>query len=155
MIEISMLHANIRKFFPESTEPPAMSLRSGDALDSYDSPIPFDAIADSPTDDYLNHYHNGLTYLDPFSWRHYLPLLMEYTLRHQLQDKGMVVEALLSSLRPPDGDPPRLGSLTAEQEQTICDFLDTLAFSEESLHKDYAMQVLEEYWVPNAIYRRS
>lgn len=155
MTETSDLRARIRDAFPASGSPPATSLRCGDALDSYQRPIPFDTIADSPTDDYLNRYHIGVAFLDPASWRHYLPILMDYALRNPPHDRGLVVDALLSSLRPPDREPPRLGSLSPEQEQTIKDFLDTLAFSEESPHREFALQVLEEYWVPDAIYRRA
>jgi hypothetical protein len=65
----------------------------------------------------------------------------------------MAIDGLLWSLRPPDRTPPRLGSLTLEQEAVVIAFLDELAISEDSLYNDFAMQVLEEYWVPNALYR--
>jgi hypothetical protein len=32
--------------------------------------------------------------------------------------------------------------------------LDALGFDERSAHRDFALQVLEEYWVPDALYRR-
>ena len=60
---------------------------------------------------------------------------------------------MLSSLRPPDREPPRLGSISLEQEAVVVEFLDLLAFGERSAYQDFAMQVLEEYWVPNALYR--
>ncbi len=66
----------------------------------------------------------------------------------------MVAEALLWSLRPPDREPPRLGSLSAEQEAVVVAVLDVLAFDERSLDRDLAMQVLEEYWIPGALYRK-
>ena len=66
----------------------------------------------------------------------------------------MVTESLLSSLRPPDREPPRLASLSAAQEAVVVAVLDALAFGDGSAYQDYAMQVLEEYWVPNALYRR-
>jgi hypothetical protein len=66
----------------------------------------------------------------------------------------MVVDALLSSLRPPDRTPPRLASLTEEQEVVLREFLESLAFAGESNpYQDLAMQVLEEWWLPNALYR--
>ena len=53
---------------------PLITLRGGDALDSYDEPPPFDPDVDDPTEAYLEAYpFNGLSFLDPPSWRHYLP----------------------------------------------------------------------------------
>ena len=66
----------------------------------------------------------------------------------------MVTEGLLGSLRPPDREPPRLASLSAGQEAVVVAVLDVLAFDERSLDRDLALQVLEEYWVPNAFYRK-
>jgi hypothetical protein len=67
---------------------------------------------------------------------------------------SLAIDAFLSSLRPPDRDPPRLGSLTAKQETLIRECLEVLAFSEDSVYQPDACQVLEEWWVPNATYRR-
>ncbi|MEM7760881.1 MAG: DUF6714 family protein [Cyanobacteria bacterium P01_A01_bin.40] len=64
----------------------------------------------------------------------------------------MVVEGTLSSLRLPDSEPPRLAVLTKAQESVIIEFLDFLAFDERSDHQDFAMQVLEEYRIPGALY---
>jgi hypothetical protein len=62
---------------------PPITLRAGNALDDYETPPVFDVRLDEPTDTYLEHYaHYGLTYLDPPSWRHYLPRLIGYALRH-------------------------------------------------------------------------
>jgi len=65
----------------------------------------------------------------------------------------MAIEGLLNSLRPPDRIPPRLGSLTKEQEDVIIAVLDQLAFSQDSAHQPFAMQVMEEWWIPRALYR--
>lgn len=133
---------------------PRMTLRGGYAEDSYDSAPPPDPVLDEPTDTYLETYTFwGLTYLDPASWRHYLPLLINYTLRH-MDDPKMAVEGLLHNLRPPDREPPRLASLTAEQEAVIVAFLEEVAFSADSANRDFAMQVLEEWWIPDALYRK-
>jgi hypothetical protein len=142
-------------FGADAATPPAMTLRGGSAVDSYDAPPPFDPVLDEPTDAYLEtHAYWGLAYLDPSSWRGYLPRLIDYALGH-LGDRGsMITEGLLVSLRPPDREPPRLASLSAEQEAVVVAVLDVLAFDERSLDRDLAMQVLEEYWVPNALYRR-
>lgn len=107
-------------------------------------------------DDYLEKYaFSGLSFLDPLSWRHYLPRLIDYALRHiHSNDPGtMAIDGLLWSLRPPDRKPPRLGSLTTEQQAVVIAFLDEAAFSDDSAYQDLAMQVLEEYWVPKALYR--
>lgn len=144
-----------RAAFPADAEArPPMTLRGGAAVDSYDTAPGFDAEADAVSDLYLEtHAASGLPHLDAASWRHYLPRLIDYVLRHLDDPESTVPEALLWSLRPPDREPPRLGSLSAEQEAIVVALLDVLAFDERSLHRDLAMQVLEEYWVPNALYR--
>lgn len=135
---------------------PSMTMRGGDAVDSYDAPPPYDPVIDAPTDAYLAQYtYWGITFLDAASWRHYLPRLIDYALRH-FQDQtlnNMIIDGLLNSLRPPDHAPPRLRSLSAAQEALIVDFLDVLAFDEHSTYQECAMQTLEEYWLPNALYR--
>jgi hypothetical protein len=135
---------------------PPITLRGGAALDGYEEPPPFVHGIEEPTDDYLEKYaFAGLSFLDALSWRHYLPRLIDYALRHiHINDPGtMAIDGLLWSLRPPDRTPPRLGSLTPEQEAVVIAFLDELAFSDDSLYNDFTIQVLEEYWVPNALYR--
>jgi hypothetical protein len=133
---------------------PPLTLRGGSAVDTYHVPPAFDPDVDRATDAYLEEYaYLGLTYLDPASWRHYLPCLMDYAIRHIGEPGSLVTDGLLSSLRPPDREPPRLGSISAEQEAVVVEFLDLLAFDERSGYQDFAMQVLDEYWVPNALYR--
>jgi len=135
---------------------PPMTLRGGDAVDRYDEPPPYDPAIDEPTDAYLEKCtHSGLAYLDTSSWRHYLPRLVDYALRHihNRTPGAMAIDGLLSSLRPPDREPPRLGSLSPAQEAMVVAFLDALAFDENSVYQDFAMQVLEEYWVPHALHR--
>ncbi len=63
----------------------------------------------------------------------------------------MAVEALIRSLRPPDRYPPRLGTLTAEQEAVVVAFLETLALGDGTSHlRDDAQQALEVWWLPGA-----
>lgn len=140
-------------FHADMLAAPAMTLRGGYAEDSYEyAPAP-DRELDTLTDSYLETYTFwGLAYLDAASWRHYLPHLIDYAFRH-MDDPMMVVEGLLHNLRPPDREPPRLASLTAEQEAVIVAFLEELAFSEDSANRDFAMQVLEEWWIPDALFR--
>ena len=135
---------------------PTITLRGGDAVDSYDSPPPYDAAVDEPTDAYVERYaFHALPFLDPPSWRHYLPRLIDYALRNLASNAPgpMAIEGFLYSLRPPDREPPRLGSLTPEQEQVIVATLDELAFAEDSLYQQDATQVMEEWWIPGALYR--
>ena len=141
-------------FRDDAAANPAMTLRGGAAVDGYEAPPAYDPEADEPSDAYLETYvYRGLAYLDPASWRHYLPGLIDYALRHLGGPGSMVTEGLLESLRPPDREPPRLGSLSEEQEAVVVAVLNLLAFDERSECRELAMQVLEEYWIPNALYR--
>jgi hypothetical protein len=66
----------------------------------------------------------------------------------------MVVEGLLASLRPPDQEPPRLTSLTAQQEAVVVAFLQHAASGTDAVYDAaLAQQVLEEWWMPKAWYR--
>jgi len=142
-------------FRAEADAVPSMTLRGGAAVDSYYAPAAYDPDTDQPTDAYLErHAFWGLGYLDAASWRHYLPRLIDYALRHAGEGGALVVEGVLSSLRPPDRTPPRLASISAAQEAVVVAFLDVLAFDEGSAYRNFAMQVLEEYWVPKALYRK-
>jgi hypothetical protein len=141
-------------FHADAAAAPSMTLRGGAAVDGYETPPAYEPETDAPTDAYLAaHAFWGLPYLDAASWRHYLPRLIEYALTHLGEPGPMVTEGLLASLRPPDREPPRLGSLGAEHEAVIVAVLERLAFDARSLDQDLAMQVLEEYWLPNALYR--
>ncbi|HUQ81398.1 MAG TPA: DUF6714 family protein [Gemmatimonadaceae bacterium] len=136
--------------------PPPITLRGGNAIDSYDDVPPYDPDVDEPNDVYLEtHAFHGLNFLDARSWRHYLPRLIDYALRNIASNAPgtMAIDALLWSVRPPDRDPPRLASLTREQDEVIVAVLDQLAFADDSVYKTDAMQVMEEWWVPNALYR--
>ena len=135
---------------------PTISLRGGYAIDCYRDPPPYDPIVDTLTDDYIETYtHYGLGYLDAPSWRHYIPPLIAYTFRHIASLNTMATDGLLSTLRPPDLEPPRLATLTPEQEAVIVAFLEELAFSDDTdrLFQEDAMQILDEWWLPNAMYR--
>lgn len=44
-------------------------------------------------------------------------------------------------------DPPR------PYDPVVVEFLDVLAFDDASEHKEFAQQVLGEWWVPDALYR--
>lgn len=141
-------------FHADMLAAPRMTLRGGYAEDSYESAPPPDPVLDELTDSYLATYTFwGLAYLDPDSWRHYLPYLIDYSFRH-MDDPDMVVEGLLHNLRPPDRQPPRLASLTAQQEAVIVAFLEDIAFGDDSANRDFAKQVLEEWWIPDALYRK-
>jgi len=140
-------------FAKDAASSPRITLRGGEALDSYEDPPLFDPALDEVTDTHLERYSGGLTFLDAASWRHYLPHLIGYAVRHLGQFTD-VCDALLNSLRPPDREPPRLASLTLDQERAVTAFLELLAFSESSAHQAFACQVLEEWWIPGALYRK-
>jgi len=135
---------------------PPITLRGGDAIDGYAEPPPYDPAVDEPSDRYLETFaFAGLNFLDAMSWRHYLPRLIDYAFRHLGNNEPgtMAVDGLLWSLRPPDRDPPRLASLTREQEEVVVAALEQLAFSDDSIYRADAMQVMEEWWMPGALYR--
>lgn len=126
----SLLVANFfEAFSKELASPTLISLRGGEALYQYQAPPAFGSILDKLTDQYLENYASGLTFLDSISWHCYLPYLIEYVNRllPRFTEFG---EALLWNLRPPDHDPPRLASLSFVQEQAIASFLESLAFAE-------------------------
>jgi hypothetical protein len=133
---------------------PPLTLRGGNAVDGYDEAEPFDPACDEPTDAYIEGFAFwGLGYLDAQSWRHYLPRLIDYAFRHP-DDPAMAVEALIRSLRPPDRYPPRLATLTVEQEAVVVSFLETRALGDGIDHvQGDAQQALEEWWLPGARYR--
>ncbi len=139
-------------FAAEVASTPSMTLRAGNAADEYRTLPPYDAVADAISDEYLERHHWGMAHLDADSWRHYLPHLIEHALR-RLDHDSAVTDAVLHSLRPPDREPPRLASLTPEQEAVVVRVLEELAFAEHSAHQGLACQVLEEWWIPGALYR--
>lgn len=153
MSQASITSKAFEAFHVEAAAQPTISLRGGDAIDDYKAPPPFDATVDAITDEYLSKYIWGVGYLDPVSWRHYLPYLVEHSMQHYQQGSD-VIDALLNSLRPPDREPPRLASLSPDQEAVVIEFLDLLAFSAQSQYQELACQALEEWWVPGALYRK-
>ena len=137
-------------FSAEGTAFPPMTLRGGDAIDLNKPAPPFDVLVDAISDEYLEAHPWGSGYLDATSWRHYVPFMMEYALRH-ITEASDVTDALLTSFRPPDRDPPRLGSLTKTQETAVLRFLDVMAYNADSASVDLAAVVLSEWWTPGAI----
>ena len=135
--------------------PPPLTLRGGDRVDSYDLPEPFDAQVDEPTDAYIEQFaFHAMPFLDPRSWRHYLPRLMDHVFRRPDEPTGLVVQALIRSLRAPDREPPRLTTLTAEQEEVIVAFLGEMADDPAyDGNAEDAAQALAEWWTPNARHR--
>jgi hypothetical protein len=141
-------------FREELAQPPALTLRGANAVDSYDHPEPFDAVLDEATDEYLERLTFwAMPYLDARSWRHYLPRLIEYALAHP-DDPAMVVEATVRALRPPDRVPTRLTTLSREQEEVVVRFLEQLALADDAEGtRDDARSALEEWWLPDAYLR--
>jgi hypothetical protein len=150
MVDHPIVHRAFDAFNDAASALPPMTLRGANAVDGYDRPEPYNVTIDEPTDAYIEAgAFWGLAYLDARSWRHYLPRLMDYALRHA-DDPAMVVEATVRSMRPPDRYPPRLSTLSSEQEAVVREFLELLAFGNHvpSVQED-ARQALEEWWLPN------
>ena len=131
---------------------PLITLRGGNSIDDYCTSAVFDPVLDNISDLYIETYCWGISYLDPSSWRHYLPSLIEYALR-TLRTGSHATSILLDSLRPPDRNPPRLASLKSQQEQALVAAIEVIAFTNGSVYSDDACQVLEEWWLPHARYR--
>jgi hypothetical protein len=144
-----LVRSAFEAFAGDVAVPPPLTLRGGNAVDGYQRPEPFDSAHDQPTDAYVEGFAFwGLGYLDAQSWRHYLPRLIEYSLRRP-DDPAMVAEALVRSLRPPDRYPPRLASLSREQETLVAAFLEHVARDEASTGvREEARQALDEWWGP-------
>ena len=132
---------------------PFMSLRAGNAADDHAPLPPFDPVIDRITPEYFEEYFWGISHLDSESWRYYLPHFLAYARDNISDPASNAIDAFLSSLRPPDHDPPRLGALTESQVKEVVTLLDELAFSEHSVWQEQAMIALEEYWAPGATYR--
>lgn len=131
---------------------PLITLRGGDHLDDLREPPAFDPTLDAVSDAYLEAFHWGVAHLDADSWRHYLPQLADYVIRHI--DRGTLVgEALVGSLCAPDRDPPRLATLNPQQEQAVTQFLEYLAFTDQSAHQEHACRAIDEWWSPEAMFR--
>lgn len=131
---------------------PEVTLRGGNHMDDHSAPPPYDPVTDKISDEYMESFHWGVAYLDPASWRHYLPQLADYVVRHF--NRGTLVgEATIASLCAPDHDPPRLATLTPRQEQAVTEFLEFLAFTDGSAHQVSACCAIDEWWSPDAIYR--
>ena len=147
----SIVTRAFKVFRADRAAPPPLSLRGGNAVDSYDLPMPFDPAEDEPTDAYFEGFAFwGLGYLDARSWRHYLPRLIDYAFRHP-DDPSMVTEALVRSLRPPDRVSARLPTLTPEQEAVIVELLKMIAVDERRHGaREDAIAALEEWWLPGA-----
>lgn len=141
-------------FSADAEANPAITLRGGDCLDDHRAPPPYDPQVDSVSDCYLESFHWGVGYLDAASWRHYLPNLTCYVLRH-FTEGTLVGEALISSLCAPDRDPPRLATLTQAQEEAVTQVLEFLAFTNGSGHQDSACRAIDEWWSPHALYRQA
>jgi hypothetical protein len=138
---------------PAMSERPPMSLRAGNAIDDHAGVPPFDTVRDEVTAQYLERYCCGIHHLDSVSWCFYLPHLLQHALRNCANAASNATDALLESLRPPDREPPRFGSLSAAEERMVIATLDTLAFTDGSEWTESAQCALEEYWAPGAIYR--
>ena len=140
------LKRRIERSFPPTTTAPPLSLRGGNAIDDYEAPPPYDPALDRPTDEYIESFHYGIHFLDPASWLYYLPILLNYSLAQMEAGISAAVDTFLFSLRPPDRDPARFGTLSADQQAVVVAVLEALGFSPDSKYQDDALQALQEYW---------
>jgi hypothetical protein len=142
-------------FRADVESPPPLTLRGADRVDSYDFPEPYDAELDEPTDAYIEQFaFHAMPFLDARSWRHYLPRLIHHVFRRPDEPTGLVVQAVVKSLCAPDREPPRLATLTANQEPVIVAFLEEIAVDPQyENNADDARQALLEWWVPDARHR--
>jgi hypothetical protein len=139
-------------FAADLASKPAITLRGGDRLDDCGECPPYEAVIDAVSDEYLESFHWGIGYLDAASWRHYLPHLADYVIRHF--DQGTLVgEWTIASLSAPDREPPRLTTLTLLQEEAVVKFLEFMAFADGSSHQESACRAIDEWWSPNPLYR--
>jgi hypothetical protein len=70
----TLVSSALEAFRAEAASTPPLTLRGGNAVDSYVPATPFEPADDEPTDAYLERFTFwGLGYLDARSWRHYLP----------------------------------------------------------------------------------
>ena len=70
-----------------------MSLRGGAAIDDNHTAPAFDFEVDRPSPEYLEKYYWGISHLDAVSWRYYLPILTEHTLRNFATSESNAVDA--------------------------------------------------------------
>ena len=152
----SQMIDSLVRAFPPGSGACRMTLKEANDVDSYRAPSgEADAVRHDwqrIPDSYLEQYHWGLAHLDPDSWMFYLPAFLSYSIRHSGAGSTLAVDACLSTLRPPDREPPRLKALDETQRQVVRAVLEDLAFDEHSAVQLDACQVLEEYWIENPLY---
>jgi len=139
-------------FAVELASTPPMSLRAAGEVDVGRPPPPFDPAQDAPSNEYLEQHAYDLPFLDSESWRFYLPRLLALAVA-DARASSNAVDGLLESLRPPDREPPRLASLSSEQEAIVASVLKYVAFGEGAAHCEAASTALEEWWGEAPLYR--
>ncbi len=144
--QLDELNRRIDASFALQVASPPLTLRAGNAIDSYEIAPEFDPELDRADGAYFESHHFGIHHLDPVSWLFYLPLLLKYSLLQMEAGVSSAVDTFLFSLRPPDRDPPRFGELSAEQKAVVVAVLEAIGYSSESRYQDEALTALQEYW---------
>ena len=96
----------------------------------------------------------ALSFVDPVSWRFYLPAYMRFGLRHLREPRNSAIDHAIYSLT---GGGPQLGEFQAERFQTLSEAQARavrrfLAFASENgqyCDDSVAREALEAYWDPD------
>lgn len=95
---------------------------------------------------------NALTYLDPVSWRFYLPAYVRFGLRWFHDPRGWIIDHAIYSLDPGKARTPadtrldQFATLDAAQANVIRRFLEFASRNDAHCDAVVAKQALERYW---------
>lgn len=147
---MNTLLASIEELYKQEYAEIKMTLEDGDKIDNYDArqedyeaqnrKIDWRTISD----EYLQKYYCGITYLDQKSWNGYLPVFLGYCMHHYADEPGIVIETFLWNLRPHCTHFYYLKQQTPEVQQLVARILEFLGLESSSQFKDEALQILQE-----------
>jgi hypothetical protein len=89
----------------------------------------------------------ALSYLDPVSWRFYLPAFMRYQLRDSSKAADVIHTFDAAGIRQQErGIQDRFNSLDQAQVRAVCTFLRFASENGESYDAHGAKEALDDYW---------
>lgn len=104
-------------------------------------------------DEDIDAYPNTLCFLDPVSWRYYIPAFMIWTLRNCLSSNSLTSDFTISTFDLSDEhaslselEMERFGMLTDQQSRAVCKFLRYMAGDENRGDCLVANEALRKYW---------